>query len=115
MSKKKTYKVAMLKDRKTSNTEAGKLSDKVFVTLTWFKSTGFRSYDEDQKKRYVKSVLQDVDRRDVSDKFDIGSEEELIINEKPRYSVDQAVLRDDFSMPSHLIDNDKKTGVSSSW
>jgi DNA-binding GntR family transcriptional regulator len=116
MSDKKIYKITFYKERLTSNNRSGDLSDKVFVKAAWFKSEDFSSYTKKQKKQFIKNILENTPRHEIPDKFTLNKKEQVLVNEKPRYSLSEAVFNEEISIPSHLVDNKKaSTGVKRSW
>lgn len=116
MSDKKIYKITFYKERLTSNNSSGNLSDKVFVKAAWFKSKDFSGYTKKQKKQFIKNILNNTPRHKIQDKFNLNKKEQVLVNEKPHYSLSEAVFNEEITIPPHLVDN-KKTSreVHKKW
>jgi hypothetical protein len=112
----KKLKLSLRVDRKRWNNTGGELADKVFVPVDWFESEAFRKeYSDKVRKKFIKKKLKQTKRTEISEKIDIGEEEQVVVTQQGRHSLDQALIHEELEMPEHLRDNDDSNGGSSVW
>lgn len=101
-------KMSIVKDRNKENPRPGEIKNEVFVGVDWFKNSEFiNDYGQKMRKVFVKRKLRSTSRSEVSDNFDLGERERVVVTRQENHSLDEALFDQIVEIPENLIDSNK--------
>lgn len=106
----KKLKISIVRGLNRENLAPGKeqnLKGNVFLPVRWFENQGFKFSSDSGKKKIVRGQLNITPRSKISEKYDLGRKERVIVTMQGNHSPDDALFNEDVNLPNHLVD--KKT------
>jgi len=83
-------------------------SDKLVMTLDWFKDKYFDFRKESVQKELVKARIENIDSEELGFKnVDIEKKERIMVHKKPNYRMEDAVFDETVVVPKKLENQER--------
>lgn len=99
-----TYRIGLVKENTAEATRPGmNPSDKLVMTLDWFKDKYFDFRKESVQKEFVKARLENIDSEELGfENVDVEKKERIMVHKKPSYKMEDAVFDEKIVVPKNL-------------